>query len=345
MPITQNTPIRHMLYEQRGGYLLVPSIMLLSLSFISIVLPELERNAPEFFSWVKDFTWLAPKDAGMAQLMLGAIAGSCITIVSVVYSLLLIALTFASMQFSPRILTNFVRDRVTQVTLGLFVGTFAYSLLLVPSVRSGVHPWMPKLSLIFAMLLAASCFLILTYFINHIAFAIQVNYIVDRIAGEIEGALNIVFGGPHNGHPREQEPFVEPTSGTAVLCKRSGYIQYVNVVRLFNLAVRANATVCIHRNIGQYIPAGVPCLTITPVDSSSPHILNDSIQQEALACFEMGPLRSMEEDVEFGVLQLVDIALKAISPAINDPSTAINCIDRLSQILSYAATLQPPQTR
>lgn len=345
MPLTQNNSIRHILYEQKGGYLLVPTFILLALSITAIALPVIEQSLPGFSHSIRDVVWLTPKDPGMAQLMLGAIAGSCITIVSVVYSLLLIALTFASMQFSPRILTNFVKDRVTQVTLGLFVGTFAYCLLLIPSVRSGAHAWMPQMSLTLAMALAASCFLVLTYFINHIAFAIQVNYIVDRIASEIERVLKFVFGPPHKGHPKEQEAFVEPSSGTQVLCRKSGYIQYVDIMRLFKLAVRTNSTICIHRNVGQYIPAGVPCITITPIESCETAQFGAQIQNEALSCFEMGPLRSMEEDVEFGVLQLVDIALKAISPAVNDPSTAINCIDRLSQILSLAAKLDPPETR
>jgi uncharacterized membrane protein len=96
----------------------------------------------------------------------------------------------------------------------------------------------------------------------------------------------------------------------------------------------------VHRGVGQFMPAGVDCVTISPANRATPRI-----KQQVLKCFHVGPLRSMEDDVQFGMLQMVDIALKAISPAVNDPSTAISCIDHLSALLILAASLEPPLTR
>lgn len=340
LKMVRTSAIRHMVYELKGGYLLMPVSIMLVLSFFAIVLPNIEVENVAFSSWTRHISWLVPRDPGMAQLMLGAMAGSCITIVSVVYSVLLIALTFASMQFSPRILSRFLKDRVSQATLGLFIGTFAYSLILLPSVHSGSKNQVPTLSLTVALVLATFCLVYLIYFIHHLAIAIQVNYIVDRIAAETEGVIANVFGPPLKGFPIAEEILRDPKVGMPIAATRSGYVQYVNEKKLFNIAAVEDGSVFIHRGVGQFIPAGITLITL-----QTPGKPSEALKQQCLSCFYIGPMRSMEDDVEFGVLQLVDIALKAISPAVNDPSTAINCIDSLSRILLKAITLEPPTSR
>lgn len=328
-----------MLYVQRGGYVVLPLLIMLVLSIVAMALPILEVDVKPFSIWAYHASWLPPRDPGMAQLLLGAIAGSCITVVSVVYSVLLIALTFASIQFSPRVLNTFVKDTVSQVTLGVFIGTFAYCLVLLPSVHGPPHTVVPALSLTVALVLAASCLFYLIYFVHHIAIAIQVNIIVDRVARETEQALRGRFGGPLRRAPAQEPALVEPTVGKNIPSYASGYVQYIDENKLLSLAVAADATIFIHRWTGQFIPAGAPCFTITPAAAATKPVVRST-----LACFHIGPVRSLEDDVEFGVLQLVDIALKAMSPAVNDPSTAISCIDQLSSILLLAATLEPPRT-
>ncbi len=337
MKILKTNVLRHVMYELNGGYIVLPIAIMVFLSIVAVVLPKLELSHEAFGRWARHISWLVPSDPGMAQLMLGATAGSCITIVSVVYSVLLIALTFASMQFSPRILSTFIKDRVSQTTLGLFTGTFAYSLILLPSVHSGAKALVPTLSLSVSLVLATICLFYLIFFIHHIAIAIQLNYIVDRIATEGEKTIDKVFGPPLKGFPIEAQPIAEPTTGTHVASRRAGYIQFLDEKKLVSVAESENCEVFVHRGVGQYVPGGIPLLTI-----QSPFPVSEELKRRALSCFHIGPLRSMEDDVEFGVLQLVDIALKAISPAVNDPSTAINCVDNLSRLLVRAATLEPP---
>ncbi len=300
--------------------------------------PRMEVTSPSLATWAEHFAQLPAADPGMAQIMLGAIAGSCITVVSIVYSVLLIALTFASIQFSPRVLVGFLRDRVSQLTLGLFIGTFTYCLILLPSVV--VKPvFVPVLSLMFALGLATACLFVLIFFIQHIALSIQVNYIIARISRETEFTMRTVFGDPLKGYPAAEDPLEEP-DGARIPNFRSGYVQYIDERRLLQIAMANDLVIYIHRSVGQFIPAGVVCLTIAPFNKA-----NQLVKLQCLECFHFGPLRSMELDVEFGVLQLVDIGLKAISPAVNDPSTAIACIDHLSAILLLSATLEPPSTR
>ena len=337
MKLLKTNVLRHVMYELNGGYLVLPIIIMLFFSSIAVILPKLELSNESFGRWAQHVKWLVPSDPGMAQLMLGATAGSCITIVSVVYSVLLIALTFASMQFSPRILSSFIKDRVSQTTLGLFIGTFAYCLILLPSVHSGAKYLVPTLSLSVSLVLSTICLFYLIFFIHHIAIAIQVNYIVDRIAAEAERTVDKVFGPPLSGFPAETQPIIEPTKGTRVASRRAGYIQFLDEKKLISIAESENCEVFVHRGVGQFVPGGIPLFT---VQAQFP--VGEELKRKALSCFHIGPLRSMEDDVEFGVLQLVDIALKAISPAVNDPSTAINCVDNLSRVLVKAATLQPP---
>ncbi len=340
MRLLKTNSYRNILYEQRGGYLVLPLLMMFSFSAIAIVLPQLEASLPLLDTWARHSKWIIPSDPGVSQLLLGAIAGSCITVVSVVYSILLIALTFASIQFSPRILTSFLKDSVSQVTLGLFTGTFAYCMLLLPSIHGQPKPYVPSLSMTVSLVLATACLFYLLYFIHHIALAIQANYIVDRIARETEVVLRDVFGKTLKGFPVVEDPPAEPTAGRMIRSTVSGYIQYIEEAKLLKLAIESDASVYIHRSVGQFIPAGAACLTITPFGSA-----NEAFQRDCLSCLHIGPLRTMEDDPECGVLQMVDIALKAISPAVNDPSTAISVVDHLSAILILAATLEPPSSR
>ncbi len=328
-----------MLYEQKGGYLLLPLMITLGLSLTAMILPRIETNIPTIAKWAHHTSWLVPNDPAMSQLLLAAIAGSCITVVSVVYSVLLVALTFASMQFSPRILTYFLNDQVNQATLGFFIGTFAYCIILLPNIRELSKVVLPTLSLTFALVLATACLFYLIYFIHHIAIAIQVNYIVERIARETKNILRSVFGNTLSGEPNEQAPTVEPVSGLNINSERTGYIQYIDEKRLLELAIQLEGNIYIHRCVGQFIPAGAPCFKINTVKN-----VDEKFKEESLDCIHTGPLRSMESDVEFGIFQIVDIALKALSPAVNDPSTAICCIDHLSRILMLAVTLQPPSS-
>jgi uncharacterized membrane protein len=339
MRFVKTSLIRHTIYEQKGGYLLVPVLIMLILTVLAVALPHMEANFDVVASWAKHTSWLVPSDPAMAQLLLAAVAGSCITILSVVYSVLLIALTFASMQFSPRILNIFLKDRVSQVTLGLFIGTFSYCLNLLPSVTSGHHVAVP-LSLTLALVLATACLFDLIFFIHHIALAIQANYIVDRISKETEAVLRSQFGPTLTDLPKEEEALIEPTKGIAVSSLKTGYVQWIDQNRIVKLAVKADASIFVHRGVGQFIPTGVPCITIEPASAATLAFKN-----ACLSCFHLGPLRSTENDVQFGMLQMVDIALKAISPAVNDPSTAIACIDHLSGILLLATTLEPPTMR
>jgi uncharacterized membrane protein len=334
--------LRHVVYNLRGGFLVRPLAIALALGCAGALLSWLEESFPKLSAWVPPVLFPSQADPQVAQVILGAIATSIMTVVSIVFAILLMTLTLASMQFSPRIIVSFAKDRVTQWTLGIFLGTFSYCLAALPAARSVPRPFAPVLTVLGAMLLALACVGWLLFFIHHISEAISVNHIVDRIASETERLINEMM--PHlrrhdsaasagvNGNVVELGPWE-----TRILSEASGYIRFIDLQRLVALASARRVKVRVFRRVGQFVPEGAPLLIADQGDR-----LSAEASVELRGAFDIGPSRTLEQDVEFGVLQIVDIALKAISPAVNDPSTAISCVDQLSRILIRFGSREPP---
>jgi uncharacterized membrane protein len=330
--------LRAIAYELRGGFLIRPFAIALAFGIAGAVLSSLEEQFPALTAWVPTILFPSRQDPQTAQLILSAIATSIMTVVSIVFAILLMTLTLASTQFSPRILVSFVRDRATQWTLGVLLGTFSYCIAALPAARSLPKPFVPVVSVTGAMLLALVAVAWLIFFIHHISQAISVNHIVDRIARETELVIDELMPHPRSGIESASEAPIPDGDGTAILCGRSGYIRFIDIKRLLRLAKSWRIRIKVERGVGQFVPAGVPLLWVSREDR-----LNPLRASELVGAFDIGPTRTLQQDVEFGVIQIVDIALRAISPAVNDPSTAISCIDQLSSILiRWLDRAQPP---
>src|SRR5271155_4659310 len=193
------------MYNLRGGFLVRPLIIALALGGAGALLSWLEEEFPVVSGWVPATLFPSHADPQVAQVILAGIAASMMTVVSIVFAILLMTLTLASMQFSPRIIVSFSKDRVTQWTLGIFLGTFSYCMAALPAARSLPHPFAPVATVLGAMMLALTCVGWLLFFIHHISHAISVSHIVDRIASETEGSIDDVMP-----HPRRQSHVVEP---------------------------------------------------------------------------------------------------------------------------------------
>src|SRR5271165_427530 len=185
--------LRSVMYALRGGFLVRPLLISIALGVAGAALSSLEEIYPVLSSWVPSVLFPSRADPQVDQVILATIAEAIMTVVSIVFAILLMTLTLASMQFSPRILLSFVKDRVTQWTLGIFLGTFTYCMAALPAARSLPHPFAPIATVTCAMLLAVMCVAWLIFFINHISQAISVNHIVDRIARETEGVIDDVM--------------------------------------------------------------------------------------------------------------------------------------------------------
>jgi len=332
---------REALYNLRGGFLIRPLAIAVTLGSAGALFSWLEETTPEVSAWIPKVIFPSHADPQVAQVILGGIGASIMTVVSIVFAILLMTLTLASMQFSPRIMLGFVRDGVTQWTLGIFLGTFSYCMAALPASRSQPVPFAPVATVLGAMLLALACVAWLLFFIHHISHAISVNQIVDKIASETEAVVDDTMPWPRKLTRMDVDERIDSLKWeSSVSSVVSGYIRYIDVKRLTALAKAYHIKIRVLRRVGQFVPESVPLLMISKAEKAAPE------QLAALrAAFDFGPSRTLQQDVEYGLLQIVDIALKAISPAVNDPSTAISCVDQLSRVLIRVASREPPESR
>jgi uncharacterized membrane protein len=327
-------------YSFRGGFLIRPLLIVLGLGTTGAVLSALEEQFPQIRRIVPEVLFPSQADPQVAQAILTSIATSTMTVVSIVFAILLMTLTLASTQFSPRILISFVRDRVTQWTLGVFLGTFSYCIAALPAARSLPAPFAPVVTVVGAMALAPVCVGWLIYFIHHISNAISVNHIVDRIRRETELVIDELMPYPRRSAQRDVGFGASLEELKHVLAsRRSGYIRFVDIGLLNTLAKSYGVCLRLERRVGQFVPAGVALMRTTRGDR-----ISEERTLQILAAIDVGPTRTMQQDIEFGVVQIVDIALRAISPAVNDPTTAISSIDQLSSIMIRWISRAPPRS-
>jgi uncharacterized membrane protein len=290
---------------------------------------------------VPDDSWIEPLlfqgTADDARTLLIGISGTMMTVIALVLGLTLVALQLSSTQFSPRILRNFLRDRVNQVVLSVFVATFVYSTagLYTVGIHSGERTdEYPRLAVTMALALLFASLIVLVYFVHHISHSIQVDQIMvsieDRTMRVIEHDLpseGLVSGGV-------PEP---PAWAVPVTAHRSGYVQTLNADPLLRAATDADLVASVVPMIGEYVLAGEPLAWLwrnTSGDAApDPAALAGPVHDTVRIGFE----RTAEQDVAFGIRQLADIAVKALSPAVNDPYTGIQALEHVSVLLTALA--------
>ena len=271
-------------------------------------------------------------DVGEARELLTVIAGTMITVTGLVFVLTVVALQIASTQFSPRLLRTFMRDRGTQVVLSTFVATFAYSLAglhNVGRVTSSGELFLPRLAVSGALVLAFTSVGMLVFYIQHISNSIRIDTIMQRVEDRTLAALNEL-------HPRGAKRPAAPTAlpepppdALILTAARSGYVQDYYTEVLLQRAVAHNAAIALDHPIGHHVVEGRPVARVWSLDQAVP--LRTDVWTKVGIVIKSE--RVIERDVAFGIRQLVDIAIKAIGPSINDPYTATQAVQHLSVIL------------
>lgn len=270
-----------------------------------------------------------------ARGVLGSIAGSMITVTGVVFSLTIVSLQLASSQYTPRILRRFTGDRGNQVVLGVFIGTFTYALLVLRSIRSNSDPglvFVPAISVTFGIGLAILSIGFLIFYIHHIARSIQAEVIVEHAADETLTLVNHVF--PRELSEEDQNPPSVPplpdTTAHRVCLDHGGYVQSVDESTLGDLVAAEDEerVIRLEHHVGSYLVPGAVLASVWPASACSDGI-EDGIRNAVI----LGTERTMQSDIGYGIRQLADIAIKALSPGINDPTTATIAVDRISEVL------------
>jgi uncharacterized membrane protein len=313
----------------RTNLWLVPVVEVLAAALLFVATYALDRAAYNGVFQVPG--WAISGGPDVARTVLTAIAAAVITVVGIVFSIVIVALTLTSTQFGPRMLRNFIRDRGTQLTLGTFVATFVYAVLTLGSVGQGPHgPFVPHISVTVTLALMLADLTVLIYFLHHIAVQIQLPQVIADIAADLQKAIELQTGDPSEGADAELASAVVANmdgQGGVVAAPRSGYLQYLEHQTLVSIATEVDAVIHVLFRPGHFIVQGQEYATVWPAEAA------DSVARELASAHVTGPYRTLAQDVSFGIDQLVEIGIRALSAAVNDTFTTLTCIDWIGDSL------------
>ncbi len=328
--------IRQIWGAVRDSLWFVPTLTVLAAVLLAIVLIDVDSMLGNemWLRWPRVFGSGAEGSRGM----LSAIATSMITVAGVVFSIVIVALAQTSTQYSSRILRKFMGDRTNQLVLGVFVSIYAYCLIVLRTIRGGDEGnFVPSLAVLMAIVLAFLGIGVFIYFIHHIARSLQASHILASVGNETLEAVKTLFPEPLGtgaDESAEAEALLadETVVWQPVPARHTGYVQWVDTHAMLSAVADNGVVVRMIRGIGDFVIEGVTLLQLTPpLDDDDPRI------GRLQGAFGVGPQRTIDQDAAFGIRQIVDVALKALSPGINDSTTAVMCLDRLTAILVSVA--------
>ncbi|MBY0611545.1 MAG: DUF2254 domain-containing protein [Beijerinckiaceae bacterium] len=307
---------------------LVPALMVLAGITSAIVLVQIDRSS--FLSERQlQSSWLYNGGGTGARTLLGAIASSTISVAGTVFSITIAALSLAAGQMGPRLLRNFTKDRGNQATLGAFLGTFCYALMVLREVRTQAEgEFVPHLSLSVGILLAIACVGTLIYFVGHMAGRINVDTVIALVHEDVRDALKRLTAKEPQADP---PPLTFWAQAAPITDERSGYLQQLDQEGLADWASEKTTTIRLLVTPGDYVFPGAAIAVATPEVQG----VADAIRRATA----LGTQRESSADLEFAVRQLVEVAVRALSPGINDPQTAMSVLDRLGSVLCELAPL------
>lgn len=328
----------------RSSFWFLPTAMACLAVALSILTVELDRAVTD--EWLIRLGWSYSGGAEGASLLLATVAGSMIAIAGTVFSMTLVSLSLASSQLGSRLLRNFMRDTANQVALGTFVATFVYCLLVLRTIRRANEvAFVPHLSVSIGVLLAMISIGVLIYFIHHVSVSIQADEVVARVGKALDESFDRLFPS-HLGEP-ESEDSQEPNTiglpdafardALPVGAAEDGYLQLIDADVLMELACQEDLLLRLERRPGHYLVKGEAMVSAWPEDR-----VTESLVKKINPAFVFGNRRTATQDIEFYFLQLVEIAVRALSSGINDPFTAIACVDRLGSALCRLARCDIP---
>lgn len=332
--------LKHLWGNLRASFWFLPSLIVGCSMVLAVGLIEVDSSGNR--DWMAGWPRLFGAGPAGARGVLATIAGSMMTVVGVTFSMTLVTLALVSSQYTSRVLRNFMRDRVTQVVLGVFAGIFTYCLIALRSIRGGDEGgFVPNLTVAISVVLAIGGIGTLIFFIHHIASSIQASSIIASVAKETLVAVERLFPdrlgqGPMDDAAPDLHPLAK-MNWQAVRAHENGYIQRVDDAALIRVAREQTAIVRMERGVGDFVVEATPLVSLDQDGAVAEEII-----AEVQAAFSIDRHRTVEQDASFGIRQIVDIALRALSPGINDSTTAAMCVDYLSAILARIVSLPIP---
>lgn len=279
-----------------------------------------------------------------ARSILSIISAAMIGVAGTVFSLTLVALSLASSQFGSRLLKNFMYVPINQVVLGTYISTFIYCLIVLNSINiNKEYLFVPSFSVLFALLAAVANIVLLIVFIHHTATSIQADYVISNIYKSLSGNVKTLFPEvleeKHEEEEKKDEAELKENFKYRhdVAVVKGGYLQYMDGESFLEFAVKHEALIELYHRPGDYLVAGMEIATI--------YTDKKPVQDEFRKCksfFLTGKVRTLQHDIEHSILQMVEVACRALSPGINDPYTAISCIDNLTSAMCHLSGVKFP---
>jgi len=330
LPHAPTDELRVMLETPEAGGVVTISI---ALSFIVIAIDE------AFPIRLQDILgWIDISDPDGAYSFLSTVSGAMIGVTGVTFSITIVALVQASSQFGPRLLNNFLRDRGNQFVLGTFISTYTYCLFVLRSITNTPEVlFIPNLAMFVALVLAVMSIVVLVYFFHHVTVILQAEHVIAEVGRELEQAIERLFPESldYSIYARELRnkedipPFLQEDASSTIDSEVGGYLQAIDVEALVGIAEEYDAVLRAANKPGDFVTKDGPLIEVWSGDSDL-----EEIYQKVKDAFIIGDQRLRINDVEFSVDQLVEIAVRALSPGINDPFTAMACIDQLASGVS-----------
>ena len=311
-----------------ASYWFFPALFSIAALLLASLTIWLDRSG--WADFLSDVSWLQPARPGGASNMLTVIAGTMIGVASTVFSITIAAVAYASGNYGPRLLTNFMEDCGNQLSLATFIGTFVYSITVLRTVRgadeapsniedatASVMPgFVPQLSLLVAFALMLLSVAVLVYFLNHIPSSIRINTVLKGIGARLLAEIKDLFPDQNRGEQTHAAP-----EGTPIPALDVGYVQAIGFKRLEELAQRENGKLKLAVRTGDFVHPEVAIAYWADRDSTG-----DTPDDEVRAAFTLGSMRTPSQDMQFLIDELVEIGLRALSPGINDPFTAVTAV-------------------
>ncbi|WP_420605890.1 DUF2254 domain-containing protein [Novosphingopyxis sp.] len=326
--------LRHTAINLRGSYWFLPALLTLSALVLSILTWWIDMRIGS--NWTDRISFIRATKPEGARSLLSTIAGSTIGVAGTVFSITIAAVVYASGSYGPRLLTNFMNDRGNQFTLGIFIATFVYSLMILRIIRlpdntglfgTPTGEFVPQISMLVALALSLMSVAVLVYFLHHVPHSIQINHVVADIGRNAIKAIEKRYPDPHDGADWIDR---DVRIGEAVSSRKTGYIEVIDYDTLGRIAERQGATVRLAVRAGDFVHPGVALLWVEGT-------IGEDIPGSLRSAFAVGTSRTQSQDIEFAIDELVEIGLRALSPGINDPFTAITCMHWLSAVLTSLA--------
>jgi uncharacterized membrane protein len=325
-----------------SSYWFIPMLMAIGAVILAFSMISLDRTGKA--GPIEQLGWVYAGGPDGARAVLSAVAGSMATVTATAFSITIVALQLAASNFGPRLLRNFMQDTGNQLVLGTFIATFIYCLLVLRSIHGeDYNLFVPQLSITIGIVLAVTSIGVLIYFIHHASTIIQASHVITGVSHDFNQAIDRLFPEEIGQDISEfQRPIGEipkhfESEASTIQVTDAGYLQVIDDDTLMKLASQHELLIRLQTRPGQFLVKGQELVKVYPRER-----VDRSLADRIRKAFILGRERTEQQDIEFPINQLVEIALRAISPAVNDPFTAIRCIDRLSAGLSSLAQRQFP---